>query len=470
MAREPLTPGGEKLSPQQRTARLSIIAAAGLAALKLVTGLLTGSLAFIAEAAHSGTDLVAALLTFYALRVASRPADREHPYGHGKAEHLAALGEAAFLVLVSAAIVFESLRRLTGREHHTVDATWWAFAVLAVVLAVDISRATISWRASREHGSPALAANAVHFAADFAGSLAVLVGLVLVRAGYQGADAVAALVVAALVIAAGVALMRENVDVLMDRSPADADAAARAAIEAAEPRAELRRLRVREAAGRSFVDAVVAVAPDAGVQEGHAVADSIEQAVRAALPGSDVTVHIEPRASADLRERATGAALSVREVREVHNVRTVLLDGGIELSLHVKLPADETLAAAHGTADAVERAIIAAAPEVDRVHVHLEPLAAPQAARQPAPGEDDVHREAIAAIVRELSGSDPVDVRVHHEPRGLVAFVTVALPAGHSLAAAHETAGRIEARARATHPDIAEVVVHTEPGAALRSG
>ncbi len=459
----PAAPG--TLTPQQRTARFSIIAAVGLVALKLVTGLLTGSLAFVAEAAHSGTDLVAALLTYYALRVAIRPADRDHPYGHGKAEHLAALGEAAFLVVVSAAIIYESVQRLTGSAQHTVDATWWAFAVLGVVLVVDVSRATVSWRASREHHSPALAANALHFATDFAGSLAVLVGLVLVRSGYQNADAVAALVVAALVIAAAVALMRENVHVLMDRAPVDASEAARAAILEAEPRAELRRLRVREAAGRNFVDAVLAVAPDAAVQQGHAVADNVERAVRDALPGSDVTVHIEPRASTDLRERATGAALSVRRVREVHNVRTVVLDGRIELSLHVKLPAEETLAEAHRISDEIERAILEAAPEVGRVHVHLEPLAAALTARSPTPGEDDEHREAIAAIVRELSGSEPVDLHVHREPRGLVAFVTVALPAGQSLAAAHETAGRIEARARATHPDIAEVVVHTEPGA-----
>ena len=479
MAREPLSggapvpavtseaPAAPGLSPQQRTARLSIIAAVGLVALKLVTGLLTGSLAFIAEAAHSGTDLVAALLTFYALRVAIRPADREHPYGHGKAEHLAALGEAAFLLLVSAGIVYESLLRLTGRNPHTVDAAWWAFAVLGVVLLVDVSRATVSWRASREHQSPALAANALHFAADFAGSLAVLVGLILVRAGYQRADAIAALVVAALVISAAVALMRSNVQVLMDRAPVDASEAAREAILEAEPRAELRRLRVREAAGRNFVDAVLAVAPDAAVQQGHAVADSVEQAVRSALPGSDVTVHIEPRSGTDLRERATGAALTVRQVREVHNVRTVVLDGRVELSLHVKLPAEETLAEAHRISDEVERAILAADPEIDRVHVHLEPLAAALTARPPTPGEDDEHRDAIAAIVRELSGSEPVDLQVHREPRGLVAFVTVALPAGQTLAEAHETAGRIEARARATHPDIAEVVVHTEPGAAI---
>lgn len=455
--------GGGGLSSQQRTALFSIFAAAALVALKLVTGLLTGSLAFLAEAAHSGTDLVAALLTFFALRVAIRPPDREHPYGHGKAEHLAALGEAAFLVAVSALIAYESIARLTGGSGHEVDASWWAFAVLAVVLIVDVSRAAISWRASRRHGSPALAANALHFASDFAGSLAVLAGLVLVRAGYGDADAIAALGVAALVIGAAVALMHENVQVLMDRAPSEAANAAREAILAAEPRSELRRLRIREAAGRHFVDVVLAVAPDAAVQQGHAVADSVERAVRMALPGSDVTVHIEPRASTDLRERVTGAALSVRRVREVHNVRAVTLAGRNELSLHVKLPPDETLAEAHRIADDVERAILAAVPEIDRVHVHLEPLADALTARSPTPTEEAEHRDVIAAIAHELTGGDPLDIQVHREPRGLVAFVTIALPGSETLAAAHETAGLIEARARAAHPDIAEVMVHTEP-------
>ena len=361
---------GRSMAPQQRTALFSIAAALFLVGLKLVTGLLTGSLAMIAEAAHSGTDLVAAVLTFYALRVAIRPADREHPYGHGKAEHLAALAEGAFLLVVSAVIVYESISRLTGRSAAEVDATWWAFLVLGVVLIVDVSRAVISARAAKEHSSAALAANALHFASDFAGTLAVIVGLLLVRAGYGSADAWAALFVAALVVVAAVRLMRQNVQVLMDQAPQEAAEIARAAIAAVEPRAEVRRLRVREAGGRAFVDAVIGVAPDAAVGQGHAVADNVERAIQGALPRSDVTVHIEQRESADLRERATGAALSVRRVREV---------------------------------------------------------------------------------------------RVHREPRGNVAFMTIELPGGDTLATAHEVAARIEARAEGTLADVAEVVVHTEP-------
>ena len=468
MAGDALTPApaAGKLAPQQRTALFSILAAVFLVALKLVTGLLTGSLAMIAEAAHSGTDLVAALLTFYALRVAIRPADREHPYGHGKAEHLAALAEGAFLLVVSGVIVFESISRLTGRSATEVDATWWAFAVLGIVLVVDVSRAVISARAARRHDSAALAANALHFASDFAGTVAVIVGLLLVRAGYDSADAWAALFVAALVVVAAVRLMRQNVQVLMDQEPPGTAEVARAAIAEAEPRAEVRRLRVREAGGRAFVDAVVAVAPDAAVGQGHAVADGVERAVHAALPGSDVTVHIEQRESADLRERATGAALSVRRVREVHNVRSVVVDGGrTEMSLHVKLPAELTLTEAHGVADEVEQAIRAAVPGAAGVHVHLEPLAGALEATVPPPAELADLQRGLERIALDVTGRPAREVRVHREPRGIVAYLTVEIPGNETLAVAHEVAARIEARAEGTLADVAEVVVHTEPAA-----
>ena len=169
---------------RRRSALFSVAAAAFLVAIKLVTGLATGSIAFLAEAAHSATDLVAALLTLFAVRIALRPPDQEHNYGHGKAEHLAALGESAFLLLVALAIGAESVHRLVAGGGEGVEATWWAFVVLGVVIATDLSRMVASGRSARRYGSPALAANAVHFASDLVGSLAVLAGTILVAAGH----------------------------------------------------------------------------------------------------------------------------------------------------------------------------------------------------------------------------------------------------------------------------------------------
>ena len=447
-----------------RSALVSVVAAAFLVAVKLVAGLLSGSLGLIAEAVHSGTDLVAALLTFLALRVAVRPPDQDHPYGHGKAEHLAALGEATFLVLASAFIGAQAVARLAeGSEGH-VHATAWTFGVMGVVLAVDVSRTVLSHRAAVRHRSAALAANALHFASDMAGTLAVLIGLVLVRAGTPAADSIAALVVAVLVVLAAVGLMRRNVHVLMDRTPEEAEAVARTAIATAEPGVELRRLRLRAAGGRHFVEATVGYPPDAALGQSHAAADAVEEAVRRALPDSDVVVHVEPGTPEDdLRERASAAALTVLGVREVHNVRVVDVGGRPELSLHLKLPPELDLGTAHEIANAVEAAIREAVPEVRDVHTHIEPLSGEAAEREPRPTDVAAEEAAIRAVVRELTGSEPELLRFRSGDRGLVALVTVRLPGSQTLDEAHEAASEIERRVRARAPRIAEVIVHTEP-------
>ncbi len=210
------------MSSPQRTALASVIAAAALVAIKLVVGLVSHSLGVLAEAIHSATDLMAALLTFFAVRVAARPADREHPYGHGKAEHLSALGEGVILVFASVAIVVESVIRLAGHGHE-VQARWYTFAVLGVVIVIDASRSLASNRAAHAHGSAALSANALHFTLDLLGSVAVLAGLVLVRTGHPAADSIAALLVAALALFSAGRLMRSSVNALMDRVAPDED-------------------------------------------------------------------------------------------------------------------------------------------------------------------------------------------------------------------------------------------------------
>src|SRR5687768_9550598 len=162
------------MSPLRRTALVSVVAATLLLALKLVTGLASGSLGLVSEALHSGTDLVAAALTFFAIGVAGRPADSGHPYGHGKAEHLAALAEASVLALVSVLVAGLAVARLTGSVDQEIETAWWVFAVVAVVIAIDVGRTVTSYRTARRYRSAALLSNALHFGSDLAGTLAVL--------------------------------------------------------------------------------------------------------------------------------------------------------------------------------------------------------------------------------------------------------------------------------------------------------
>jgi cation diffusion facilitator family transporter len=450
------------VSPQRRTALVSVVAAAGLLALKLVAGLAVHSLGLVSEALHSGTDLVAALLTYFAVGVSGRPPDPGHQYGHGKAEHLSALGEATILVAASLLIAWRAISHLVGATDTRVEATWYALVVIAIVIAIDLSRALVSWRAGRRFGSAALQANALHFVSDLAGSTAVLIGLLLVRAGYARADSAAALFVAVLVLAAAARLMKRNVDVLMDRAPADAEAAARAAIAGIQPGVELRRLRMRQAGGRQFADVVITVSPGAAVGQGHAAADRVEGAIHEALPGSDVVVHVEPREDeAAIRDRAHAAALGVPRVREVHNVSVLDVAGRTEVSLHLKLPGDLSLEEAHEVATTVERAIHEAVPEVDAVQTHLEPLTEAGAGRDAADVGAD--RALVERIVREATGTPPRELRFLRTDEGLLAHLTLALDPGTALAEAHARASAIEERIRRERPEIADVIVHTEP-------
>ncbi len=361
---------------------------------------------------------------------------------------------------MSVLIGYRALERLLGSRPSTVHTSWYVFVTIAIVIVVDASRTGLSWRMSRLTSSAALASNAIHFGSDLAGSFAVLVGLLLARAGHSNGDALAALFVAVLVLLAATRLMRGNVDVLMDRAPAGADAAARAAIATLGPGVELRRLRMRQAAGRQFADVVIGVPPTSPVGEGHAAADAVEEAVQQALPGSDVVVHVEPGDGSDPRERAYAAASAVPGVREIHNLSLVEVEGRSELSLHVKLPGETSLAEAHDVAERVEAAILAAVPSVDSVQTHLEPLTIASAGHEVAGDAATVER-----IVTEVTGSRPRELRFFDTEPGVVAYLTLGLDGGTSLDAAHACASEIEARIRVEAPEIAEVVVHTEPAA-----
>jgi cation diffusion facilitator family transporter len=453
------------MTSQQKTALTSVVAAVVLISLKLATGIITGSLAFISEALHSGIDLVAALMTLYALGVSARPPDIEHPWGHGKVEHLAALIEAGILFVASLWIADTAAHRLASAHPPTIDATWWALVVIGIVMTIDASRTLVSYRASVRLRSAALQSNALHFASDFLGSTGVLVGLLLVRFAHQPkADSVAALFVAAIVVSAAVRLAYYNADILIDRSPKVATETVRAAIAELEPPVDLRSLRVREAGGRYFAEVTIGIAPELAVAEGHATADEVEKALERVLHGGEVVVHVEPEApEPGVQEAVRLAAMSVHGVSEIHNLVVADVGGRHEVSLHLKLPGDLSLEGAHELASKVERAILAAHPSVSAVITHLEPLQEEVAGSAPARLETRECGPIISEIVTEATGAPPRSLRFMGTPDGLVVGLVVGLDPESSLVDAHERASQIESRILERCPEIARVIVHTEP-------
>jgi len=441
---------------------ISIAAAVFLIVIKLVAGLASGSLAFISEAIHSGTDLVSAILAFFAISVAARPADRDHPYGHGKAEHLSALAEAVVLVAVAIWISFEAIERIV-EGGGLVDVSWWVIGVAVLVLAVDLARTITLTRAARHHHSAALRASALHFASDMAGTGAVLVGLLLVRAGVPEADSVAALFVSVLVFVAAARLLRENVNALMDSVPDDDEAAARQAVEALGPAIELRRLRMRHSGGQSFADVVIGVPPGEVVGRAHAMADSVEDAIERAVPGTDVVVHVEPRddGDQDLADRVLASAHAVPRVREVHNVRILRVGERLEATMHIKLPPETSLGEASAVAREVDAAIRRDTPQVARVGTHLEPLEAEGAGHDVI--DDEEMDDAVREIVLRVCRRPPHDVRLVGTPDGVVAFVTLALGDDVSLAQAHDLGGAVRRHIRNDVPGVVDAFVEAQP-------
>ncbi len=290
---------------EKRGAALSsVIAAIGLTAFKIVVGLLTGSLGILAEAAHSGLDLVAALVTFFAVRVADKPADDAHLYGHGKVENISALFETFLLLVTCVWIIYEAVHRLFFKTVE-VEVTFWSFLVMGISIVIDFSRSRVLYRAARKYSSQALEADALHFSTDIWSSSVVILGLIGVKLSellgprwdfLARADSVAALGVSLIVIYVSVALGKRSIDALLDRAPTGLSERIEQAIEAMPGVLDGHQVRVRPSGARLFIDVHVVVDGRRSLDDVHELLDRVEETVRSVAPGADVTVHPEPGA------------------------------------------------------------------------------------------------------------------------------------------------------------------------------
>ena len=281
------------MGEKQSAALNSLVAAVGLTAFKIVVGLSTGSLGILAEAAHSGLDLVAAGLTFLAVRFSGRPADREHPYGHGKIENLSALVETLLLLLTCTWIVWEAVHRL--RFHETqVQVTVWSVAVMLTSIVIDVSRSRMLARMAKKYRSQALEADALHFRTDVWSSAVVIGGRASVKLGWWWGYAVAARGVSALVVWVSVQLGRRTVDALLDTAPAGMEERVAAAVSTVEGVRDCHQVRVRYSGPVLFIDLHVLVDGAQTLTEAHKLTETIEAVIQEIAPQADVTVHPEP--------------------------------------------------------------------------------------------------------------------------------------------------------------------------------
>jgi cation diffusion facilitator family transporter len=456
---------------KQLVALSSVGAAVLLTTLKVVVGIATGSLGILSEAAHSGLDLLAAIVTLFAVRVAGRPADRLHPYGYGKAENLGALAETVILLVTCVWIVYEAIRRLTGAVVE-VDANVFAFGVMLTSIAVDFGRSRALMRAAKRYDSQALQADALHFSTDILSSCVVVAGLTLVRlAGVfdvpalERADAIAALGVAGIVVLVSLRLARAASSALLDVAPEGLADKIRETAARVEGVREVRQARVRKSGAASFVDLTIAVSRRAHFERAHAIAENVVNAVRSAVPRSDVVVHVDPLTDLDetLGDTVEGAAGIPRHPPppHAHGLRLHNVGGVVSLELHVEVPARLSLGEAHQLVTDFESSVKAEIPWLSDVNSHIEPI---EEARATTSEAKDV--ETIRQKVRAVALSRKIDV---HKIEVFLAddewhvSLHFLVPPETSVVAAHRESERLEKALREAIPDLGRIVLHAEP-------
>jgi cation diffusion facilitator family transporter len=286
---------------KKSAALTSVIAAVGLTGFKVIVGFATGSLGILAEAAHSGLDLIAAMMTFLAVRISGKPADRNHLYGHGKVENLSALFETLLLLVTCFWIIYEATHRLF---FHTVDlkVTFWSFAVMITSIVVDISRSRVLYRAARKYNSQALEADALHFSTDIWSSGVVILGLFFVKLSewvpsltfLRQGDSVSALMVGLIVVYVSVRLGTRTVQALLDVAPSGIEKKIISAVEVLPGVTDCHNVRLRYSGSQFFVDIHVLVDGNQTLKEAHSLTEEIERVIQKLIPNADVTVHPEP--------------------------------------------------------------------------------------------------------------------------------------------------------------------------------
>jgi len=462
---------------KKNVALSSVVAAVFLTGMKLVVGLLTGSLGILAEAAHSGLDLIAAVVTFLAVRVSGRPPDSEHHYGHGKVENLSALVETLLLLATCAWIIYEAVNRLFF-EDVLVQATPWAFAVMAVSIIVDFTRSRALMRAAKKHGSQALEADALHFSTDIWSSCVVILGLGGIRLGDAlaashpaaaewlfRADAIAALGVSVIVIYVSYRLGRRTIAVLMDRAPRGMSDSVRQAMAKLPGVSEVKQVRVRQSGPSTFVDMVLSVKSDTSVERAHGVAAEAENLVHQLVPKSDVMVHVEPCAPDGTGPVETIRGIAAAHGVEVHDITMRDVNGRQTLEMHAEVPGDLSVDQAHELVSTVEQSLIRGITGVQDVVVHIEPSSTERIC-QPA---DESPAAAIQGAMELLRRDYPSlrdchSVSITSDDRnrlGLSFHCTVSPDL--SIAEAHELTTHIEVFLRGRFPDLAQILIHVEP-------
>lgn len=458
----------------KRSAALySVLAALGVTLLKLITGLLTGSLGMLSEAAHSGIDVLAAALTFFSVQLSGRPADATHTYGHGKVESLSAAFEAVLMLGSAIWILVAAIGRIVTHEHLALTFSIWPFVVLLLSIAVDFTRSGHLHTVAQQTRSDALEADALHFRTDIWSSSAVFLGLAATYIGkhwripnLELADPIAAIIVAIVIVYATWRLARRTIDTLTDATPPEIQSQTRgliADLSAIDGVLSVNRVRTRRAGSGYFADVTLGMPRNLTFQRSEQITLAATEAVQRHLPGADVVVHSVPTASGMESVHDRIRAVAARSNLAIHDVTVQEYNHQLHVEQHLEVGERMKLRDAHALVTQLEADIRREVPEVSSILTHIE--SEPATIERPESLEPD---RQLEVRLRRAAQAFPEILDIHE------VFVTrinnriqvschATLPDDLPMSEVHATITALENSFKLDCPEVTRLFIHPEP-------
>ena len=460
----------DEAAREKRLAALgSVGSAVVLVCLKAFLAVATGSLGILSEALHSILDFVAAIITYLSVRVADKPADSNHLYGHGKVENFSAFVETGLLFLTALYIIWEAFRRLLFHETH-IRPSLTAILILVLAMGIDLLRSQALTRVAKKYLSEALEADALHFSTDVWSTFVVVLGITAAWLGIRFhvewlsyTDSIAALGVAGVILWIGSQLGKRTLDALLDVAPPGLQERLAAAVSELEGVLKAERVRVRRAGQRYFVDVTISVPRTASFEQVHATSDAVERRIEQIVP-ADIVVHMEPRARSGEHLFEKIRAIAQRRGLAVHELSAHQVDGRLFIELHLEVDERASLREAHRAATELEEEIHRVADGNARVNIHIEPLGTHIAGAHEMKGLSDAVRDFINSLqseYHEVVNCHEVNVRsVEHK---ILVSCHCAMEGNLPITEVHDVTAALEDRVKERFPQIFRVTIHPEP-------
>jgi cation diffusion facilitator family transporter len=453
-----------KLSTDQPTVQTVLwrvlVLNAGVAAAKIIVGVLTGTIAIVADGIHSAVDGASNVVGLIAGRIASQPPDEDHPYGHERFETIGALAIGGLLLLTAWEVLQVAVERLISGASPDVGPL--QFAVLFTTLAVNIVVAAYERREARRLKSELLSADADHTASDIWVTISVIVSLIAVEFGLLWMDAFTALLIVIFIGFIAYRILRRTTRVLVDRAPIDATRL-EAVVRETPGVKKVVRARSRGAQDAVHVDIDVALAPVVNANAAQDIADALRDRLRAAFPAiNEVRVQIESETLEDVSALVRVRAIADTLGLSVHEVITVSTEHGRHLEMHVEVRPDLNLRDAHAQIDQLEHRLKENDGITDVV-THIEPAATGTTLPASSPAALTLTQNIMQQLSEHFPQGNWHAEKLHHEGNGYTFSVHCHLPGDLSIETAHRFAEGAELHLRSTFSQLHRVTIHTEP-------